>query len=358
MKDSKNIYEFLNQIYFDIEDYEREQLNDIEKQNFKKTFRKNIKRKFNLKKLGNIAAVLILSIGALSQTDFGKNVYAITESKISEISSYIISYSIENTLGVRKNIESYSNAVNQIVKHNGIGIKLTDVFIDKDELILCIFLNANEPIENSILTRHIFINGKKVNPPVISSRVTKIVNYKTMAKVEFINIKNIELKEDINIKVIFDNLQYSTGDSKKEIEGKWEFEFTANGKNLLENTHTSALDYSFYIDNKKYMLEEFRYNPVNQKIHGKRRIKDRYESIGYNIELRGNDNLGNQVEFHLLPLSDAEEDLVFKYQNLFRDLSDEITSITLTPYAAKYSGEIRRNDWKQVGEEFTIFLNK
>ena len=51
---------------------------------------------------------------------------------------------------------------------------------------------------------------------------------------------------------------------------------------------------------------------------------------------------------------------VFKYQNLDGDLSGEITAITLTPYAAKLpekSGKLS-DDWEQVGEAFTIFLNQ
>ncbi len=60
-------------------------------------------------------------------------------------------------------------------------------------------------------------------------------------------------------------------------------------------------------------------------------------------------------------LSSADkENLVFKYSNLNKDLAEEITSINLTPYAVKFPEENGRlnNDWKQVGEEFTIYFNK
>ncbi len=38
MKESKNIYEFLNEIDLNIDDYEKEELSDIEKKNLKKNF--------------------------------------------------------------------------------------------------------------------------------------------------------------------------------------------------------------------------------------------------------------------------------------------------------------------------------
>ena len=116
------------------------------------------------------------------------------------------------------------------------------------------------------------------------------------------------------------------------------------------------LDYSFNIDNTKYILEEFRYNPVNQNIYGK--IEDKNKGFEYDIRLKGEDNLGNKVVFYLS--SSDGENLIFRYSNLYGDLADEITSINLTPYAVKFPEESGRlnNDWKEVGEEFTIYINK
>ncbi|HHY05093.1 MAG TPA: DUF4179 domain-containing protein, partial [Thermoanaerobacterales bacterium] len=142
MKGSKNVYELLNHMDIDLEDYDREVLNDMEKRSLKNNFRKSIKRKINFKKLGNIAAVAVLTLGFFSQTNFGKNVYAAAESKVSEIS-----YSIGEALGTKRNIEPYANVVNQIVEHNGVEVKLTDVIIDKDELIFSTIANANTPVD-------------------------------------------------------------------------------------------------------------------------------------------------------------------------------------------------------------------
>lgn len=103
------------------------------------------------------------------------------------------------------------------------------------------------------------------------------------------------------------------------------------------------------------ILKEFRYNPVNQKIFGK---IEGESTDSYWIDLRGYDNIGNEVVFFLASIS--SEDIVFKYVNFHRDLSDEITSITLTPYATKIpeDREMTSNDVKKVGKEFTIFLEK
>ena len=67
MKGSKNVYELLNHMDIDLEDYDREVLNDMEKRSLKNNFRKSIKRKINFKKLGNIAAVAVLTLGFLAK---------------------------------------------------------------------------------------------------------------------------------------------------------------------------------------------------------------------------------------------------------------------------------------------------
>ncbi|WMM26172.1 DUF5643 domain-containing protein [Tissierella sp. MB52-C2] len=351
MKDSKDIYRLLNQVEFNIEDYEKKELEDMEKQNLKNNLKKSMKKRFNFKRFGATAAALILTVGILSQTSFGKIVYANAESKIAELS-----YSIGRALGTEKNIQPYANVVNEVVENNGVGIKLMDVIIDKDELILSTILNTNEPIEGVVFNKTIFIDGKKRETKGASGISGAIDDSNTIfSEIYFIDMEDIELKDDMDIRIVFDALNYFTGESEKKVKGKWEFEFRANGSELMDNTNALPLDYSFNIDNNKYTLEEFRYNPVSQKIYGK---IDQKHKGDYDISLRGNDNLGNKVEFGISRMSD--KDMVFKYQNIYGDLSDNLTSITLTPYAVKFPEESGRmnNDYKQVGEEFTIYLNR
>lgn len=358
MANSKNVYELLNEVDFNIEDYEKEELTDIEKQNLKRSVRKNMKKKFNLKKFGSIAAALILTIGVFGQTSFGKNVYATAGSKISEIS-----YSVGKALGIEKNIEPYANVVNQVVENNGVEVKLTDVIIDKDELIFSTVINTNKAVSGFNLDYNIYINGKKLRDYGGSGLSGAIDDSKTLFHEMYsFEVKGIDTKEDVDIRIVLENFNYyieglEKGEIKEErIKGKWEFEFTVNGRELAANTYALPLDYSFDIDNTKYILEEFRYNPVNQKIYGK--IEDKNRGLEYDIELRGEDNLGSKVVFYLS--SADKENLVFKYSNLNKDLAEEITSINLTPYAVKFPEENGRlnNDWKQVGEEFTIYFNK
>jgi hypothetical protein len=353
MKNTKNIYELLNHLDINLEHYAQEELDDMEKQKLKKAFRGNRNRISNAKKIGTVAVALLMALGFFTQTNWGKAVYAATESKLAEIS-----YSIGEALGIERNIKPYASVVNQVVESNGVEMKLTDVIIDKDELILSIITNTNKPVVEGVnFDYDIFINGKQIRNYGATGSSGPIDDSQTRFFSAYaVNIDGIDTTENVNTKVVLKNLTYYTGNAATEkVKGEWEFEFAANGSELMANTYALGLDYSFNIGPEKYTLHEFRYNPVNQKIFGK--VQDR-SGRSYEIDLRGSDNLGNEVEFFLTSVSG--EDLVFKYQNLDGDLSDKITSITLTPYAAKLpekSGKTS-DEWEQVGEAFTIFLKQ
>lgn len=349
MKDSKSIYELLNNVKFDINDYSKGELNDMEKQNLKKTFRRTAGRKFNFKKTVSIAAALVLTVGVLSQTDFGKEVYAAAESKISEIT-----YSMGKSLGIERDIEPYANVVNQVVEDKGIAVKITDAIIDKDELILTTIFDTGREVNSFRVDYDVFINGKRVSSSR-SGTMGPIDESKNLYfAADYIDVKNIDTSSDVDIRIKIDEINYHLKDKEESIKGNWEFEFTANGGELSANTNVIPVEYQFAIDGTQYSLNEYRYNPVSQKITGEIKSKERNN---YDIELRGSDNLGNEVVFYLSRSS--KDEMVFKYEDIKGDLSDDIESISLTPYAVKFPEKSGRmnSDFKQVGEEFTIYLN-
>jgi len=350
MKGSKNIYELLNQVDVNFDEYKMEEVNDMEKQRLKNNFRKN-RKILKFKQFGIITASLLLAISVLSQTNFGSYVYAAAESKLTEIS-----YSIGKALGIEKDIEPYANVINQIVENKGIEAKLSEVIIDKDELIFSAIVNTNKEVERCSIDYEIFINGKKLRNYGATGTSKKIDDSNSMFSYTYcVDVEGIDIDEDVDIKIRLSEINYYIEDVYEDVKGKWDFEFTANGKELMESTYGVQIDYSFNIDEQLYTLEEYRFNPVNQKIYGK--VKGESDS-SYNVQLRGYDNLGNEVFFFLS--SKTNEDVIFRYQNYYGDLSDEILSITLTPYAAKIPEEngIESEDWEQVGEEFIILIEK
>ena len=98
---------------------------------------------------------------------------------------------------------------------------------------------------------------------------------------------------------------------------------------------------------QKVTLNEYRSNDIGQNIYYSVENKDKV----YDIELRGNDDIGNEVMFYITYESKVEGVLKNK-----TPIWEGAKLITLTPYAVEFpkkSGKMPDN-YKQVGEEFTI----
>ncbi|MGO1580185.1 MAG: DUF4179 domain-containing protein [Peptoniphilaceae bacterium] len=354
MKDKERIYELINEMDFNIEDYEKEELSDIEKRKLKNNFKKSNKKENKLKNFTKVAAILIILAGIFSQTSTGKNVYALAQSKVLDLS-----YSLGQTLYIERDIEDYSNVINKIYENNGVGIKLTSLILDKDELIFSTLIYTEKPADYIDYDYDIWLNGKKLKRYGASGSSGSINDSKNEFFATYlVDVKNINLKDKMDIKIIVKNFEHGIFDGdnldKVKEKGTWEFNFIASGEKLQENTYTKKLNYTFNIDNKTYKLEEFRYNPVSQKIYGK--IIDNNKKDDYIIDLKGYDNLGNKVEFGFS--RQRTNELIFRYENINGDLSEKASSISLSPYAAKIpkeSGRMPKAD-KKVGESFTINL--
>lgn len=286
----------------------------------------------------------------IGQTSLGKNVYATAQSKVSEIS-----YSIGKALNIERNIEPYVNMVGKTKEDKGIEVKLDEVMIDKDRLNFNLIFNTMEPVDwASFKNMDVFINGKKMNPMESGQNSAALDETNTVfSSLGYYKIEEIEQMEDIEIKLVLKDLEYYKGELEGVESGSWDFEFIANGKELALKTESLPIDYTFNIDNYIYKLDKLEYNPVRQTIKGKlEEIVGKYKPSP-RIELRGYDNLDNRIIFFIN--SAGPEEVEFSYQRNYpflEEWSDEITSITLAPF------NMDSLDNKQVGEEFTIFLNK
>lgn len=344
MEDRK-IYELLNGLEVDVD--EIEEMTEMEKRRYKKNFKeRNKKNKGGFKKLA-VAAALVVALGGASQTSLGQDVYARTQSKLDDIG-----YSLTWAMNKDKAVEPYSNIVNKVVEDQGVGIKLSHVLIDRDELIISSLIDTSsldEDITSLDLDTKVYINGKKINSLAASGSSGKLEGEEdVLYHIEELDVEGIDLEEDLDIKIVFSN--HSGFGSETSLRGNWEYEFSANGRDLAEKTHLVNLDHSFSIGDEEYRLKDLGINPVNQKIYGEYKGQDK---LGHKIELRGQDNLGRELKFSLTRKVGSR--LVLTSEG---EWDESIESLSLRPYASEYSKESGREntDYQVVGEEFTIKL--
>ena len=339
---SKNIYEMLNDSDIDLDEYEKEEFNDIEKGKMKKNFRHAINKKNRYKKSKVVAVVAVGVMVLLFGTNTGNQVLASINMFGSDIAS---------RLGIESNLEEYKTVVDKLITKDGITIQLNEVILDVDELIVSSTIKSNDEKigEYGIHgAEDIYINGKSVSSGGGGS--SKVIDEYTVEQIMKYKLDEDDFSGDLDVRIIYKNI--FTGEEATK-NGPWKFEFKTNGDELALDTKEIGIEHKFTLDNgNKVTIEKYTSNSLGQKIYYKKTGKENE----YDIKLVGLDDLGNKVEFWTSN-SEPSKGMLTR-EDLDLPFSSEAKLITLTPYAVEYPKESGRmnSDFKQIGEEFTIEL--
>lgn len=338
----KNIYDMLNDNSINIKELEKEGFNDIEKRRIKKKFEKIIHKNKNKRNKGVAVAV---AVGVLAITMFGTNIGNEAVANIKLMVS-----DIGNYLGTNKDLSDYKTIVGKTITKDGVTIQLNEVILDKDELIVSTTLKSDTKLEESrtvSTSEYIYINGKNMSSGAIGE--DNQIDAYTIESIRSYDLNKEIPKGDLNIKIKYVNVYLHGSENKRT--GPWTFEFKTNRDQLAIDTTESNIDYDFKLENdNKIILEKYTSNAVGQKIY----YSVEGEGDTYDIELRGKDDLGNEIRFNLT--REAYGKGIMKGAKI----SEDAKVLTLTPYAVAFPKESGKmsNDFKQVGEEFTIEINK
>lgn len=262
-------------------------------------------------------------------------------------------FDIKRYLGVNNNLDEYRTIVNETVSKNGITIQLNEVILDKDELIVSTTVKSDQKLGNNgniMVFGDIYINGKNISNS--SGGATKQIDEYTEESVLSYTLDGELNDGNLYIEIKYNEALIHVDDKEDKVKGPWNFKFISNGDALSINTNNIKLNNSFALENgQKITLTEYKSNDVGQKIYYSIDNKDKNNI--YYLMLKGHDNLGNEIEFY----SSYEKATSGLMKNQ-TEISDEAKVLILTPYTVhvpKESGKMS-NDYKKIGEEFTIIL--
>lgn len=340
-----DIYTMLNDADINLEQYKKEDFNDIERKNLKAKFRRSINAKKTYKRNIAVAAVvaLVLIVGIIGSN---AEVYA---TKVSNL----IGRDIGSVLGIQRNLDEYKTVVNKAVTDKGITVKLNEVILNGNQLIVYSNINSDEKLEDnrrawmSFCT--VYVNGKKAS--YAAGGTSGNVDDYTTEEVMTYDLEKVDLSGDLNIKILCDSIRLDG----KETKGTWDFEFKTNGNQLKIDTKEMTLNNKFTLENgKEYTLTKYTGNAIGQKIYASALVANLKTKSAYNISLIGHDDLGNKVSFYMK--FDAKNEALFTAGGINKNAK----TLTLTPYAAKFPEKNDRMNCedKKVGDEFTIDLSK
>lgn len=352
----KDIYKLLNNIDIEDEIKEFEDISEIEKEKIKRDIKSDVrfknknKNKFKSKKYIAVAAASLIVISSFN-TSIPKTIYAKTMSTIDNIS-----LSISELLNTNNDINNYSNVIDKVVENDGVSIKLKEVIIDKDELIVTSLVEVEDTsIDNISFDYNIKINGQTIKESSSSGSTGKIEKGSNIfSDVRYISIdKDLLDKDKIYVDLYINKVYLSreNTETKKKVKGKWDYSFTATTEELRKDTNILNINERFTIGKNEYEIENIIINPVNQII----KVKPlNNSSLDSQIKFEGYDDLGKVVMFDLSSF-DGEE-LIFKYNNYSEDLRLDFESLNLNIYTREYPKESGRlsGDWEKLDKEIII----
>lgn len=337
----KNIYTLSNYMDNELESYEICKLNELEMKKMKKSIKRS-----NKKLAACCAAVLSLT---LLGSFFPNQVYAAVK---------LASYHISSFLGIEKNIDDYITVLNQSQTYEGMTVTLHEVILDDNDLIVSMSLNYDNHESTSFdllcADPTVFLNGQM---PFGYSGGIHQVSDGSFECVGTYHFENISSQEDFDIEILLKDIIIQKENTTASVKGNWNYHFTANGSALASNTTSYFLNQNFTLpDGRKLTFEKLSINDVNQKISCT--FEQGSCGLGYDIKLKGEDSLGNPVEF-LLNTADSNTAIlkILSIENGY--LNSDADFITLTPYAAEWPKESgKSNDnFEKIGEPFQINLH-
>ena len=339
----KNIYDLLNKVEIDLNEYEVEEMSELEqKKALNKFFNKERKKGNSYKKYVAVASIAVISFGVIGSIT--------TLATINPTA-----YKIATMMGIEKNLENYTTVINQPVSQKGITVGLGEVAYDKENkaLIVTTYITSNNPIQNTDdhtmhgMNERIYINGQKLNTS--SSWYSKIIDEKTVAYVT-----NYDVQEDIDGRFDMAISIPQVFLDGKEYGGSWKFEFNVDGEQLALDTQVVQLDASVQLQNdSKLKLVKYTSNVLGKNIY----YMFEGEIVRDFFEIRGEDNFGNPVVFEHadgVHGKEGEFTLIGEKSNL----SPEASKMTLKLYTSTLVGEGNQAErtYEAVGDEIVIDL--
>lgn len=341
---NKDIYELLNDINLDESEFVEMNVNDIEKAKFKKNLKKSVNRKTKYLNGLKVASVAVLSIGVLATTDLGGHVFA-------NVNEFF--YDIATSLGIKKDLKDYKTEVLQTVTRNGFTVSLNEVVLDKDQLIITSSFKSKNKIEAGYIApkAKVSINGKVIESTGDGTCVG--VDDNTVESMIFYKIDE-KLTGDVKISVEYTDLEYLKDGKEETLKGPWAFEFNTQAK-VADTTKEININKEIKLKNGQTItLDKYTSNVMGQEITYTKEKKE----LGYYLQLKGTDNLGNEVVFSLNQSSDDKG--TFEFDKFNMDFPENAKELKLTVYGDKNpeDGKQFKGKYEKLSDEFTINISK
>lgn len=333
------LYKALNDVEVDTTEYKSAELTDLEKRSMKKRVQKKIGRRNKVFKL-RVGGVAVAAIILFSFSVSG-NISALA--KVPFFGLLMEDYLKINDA---QSLESYKTVIGTTVENKSGEITLNEVLIDEGQLVINSTFHSNNAISGRLSPfPTVYIDGEETVGGG-AGNVEKI-NDSTYTFFSAMNVQNIELSKELEIKVVYKDIGRSSA-----IAGKWVFEFQASGESLFAERKSIPIGKEFLLDNgQRIIVDEIVLTPASTTLNYQMLSKEEYV-YDYDVHFIVEDDAGKKYE----PRSAIT---LGKNSHLRIEVLDEkITKLKITPYLISGKEGKEKTDYYKVltEEAFEIEL--
>jgi Family of unknown function (DUF5643)/Domain of unknown function (DUF4179) len=338
----KDIYELINDIAIDENEFEEMDVSEIEKARVKKALKKTIqsKKKWRNVKKNVVAASVIacISVTTLGLTfpAYAKNIPVIDDifrffdqeaqgfNKSGQEKTSKNDSTQEKDTGLYYEYKNFSNEINMTQESNGVKFTVNDGVFDGKTVTLTYTIESEQELGNAGLSMP---NIEGMFGGAGSGKTTKINKNKYVG---FITISNYEDKKlDVaNIEWNIDTIL--NPDNKTEIKGDWNFSFSLNA--VASNTQIS--DSSSERNGVKVNIEKISVTPMSFIIDYSQKVSqlvtDTWDGVLVDLEIK--DDLGNIYSGEGNGGKGIEGTFNFNLSKTFEKLDQKATKLIITPH--------------------------
>ena len=331
----KNIYELLNDINIDEDEFEEMEVSELEKAKVKNTLKKSINKKRKMKSWKKNVAIASIFVG-LSATTLGLTfpAYAKNIPVIEDIFRFFDNGRVEDSIkdnvskdeekGLYYNYKQFSNEINLTKESNGIKITLNDAVFDGKTVTLTYSIESEQDLGEHAGTSLPKIEG--MNALGGTDRTTRI---DTNKYVGILTVSSLEDKtlDAANIKWNIDSIQ--NPDNQTEIKGDWNFDFSLNA---VDSTMQLS-DRSSEQNGVKVNIEKISVTPMSFIVYYDQIVSEKVRNKwdGVDVELEIKDDLGN-VYSGQGNGGQGTDSYNMRWSKTFEKLDSNATKLIVTPH--------------------------
>lgn len=299
---------------------------------------------------GRMAAACAAAVLLLAGTVFHEEVHAAIEH---------INWSIGSALGLEKDLVRYRDVLDTAVSDSGYVITLQEAVAADEKLLVNYTIQREDGGKLDSMPdpwESLYINGKLVMGGVSGSAEYLDDTHTAVGFARAFPLDGRDLAGENAFELRIRKLT----DGEKEVKGRWEFAFSADGSELIADTYRLPIGKEYTLPNGiTVTLEEFTSNDLEQRVN--------YHASGadagrYDLKLVAVDEQGRQTQFYTRYFRGKEATGYMQNAEILDAgrIAEDAGRVTVTLYAAAMPEESGKmsDDYVQIGEAAEWGLNR